>query len=170
MCLCLWACALCQIWNSKFRCVSLQRSYPTSQSHIVTRIRRWHIHYIIYSVYCIYRYIFMVLHQSIALTGRQLCDKYVRLWRMLPFILCIWQNSKSSDYLRLQVCAWSTSWSLFRWSSASPPGRSWTPWNGRLKFCNRNGCNSLLHILTITSIKSIALRCCISSFLSQRLS
>ena len=49
-CLCawarLWACALCQIWNSKFRCASLQRSFPTSQSHIVTRIRRWHIHYI----------------------------------------------------------------------------------------------------------------------------
>ena len=37
---------LCIMPNMKFRCVSLQRSYPTSQSHIVTRIRRWHIHYI----------------------------------------------------------------------------------------------------------------------------
>ena len=74
---------LCIMPNMKFRCVSLQRSFPTSQSHIVTRIRRWHIHYIIYSVNCIYRYIFMVLHQSIALTGRQLCDKYVRLGRYI---------------------------------------------------------------------------------------
>ena len=37
---------LCIMPNMKFRCVSLQRSYPTSQSHIVTRIRRWHMHYI----------------------------------------------------------------------------------------------------------------------------